>query len=97
MVDLLPGDHNVAMSQIELHISCSNLKNMDWTSKSDPVVEVYQLNQTTKNYDYLGRTEAIQNNLSPDFATSLKVDYHFEEQQLLYFKVMDVDDVKAMK
>lgn len=33
----------------------------------------------------VGRTETIQNTLSPDWVTPFKVDYFFEEQQLCQF------------
>lgn len=40
----------------------------------------------------LGKTEMILNNLNPDFTKSFIVDYFFEKEQTMTFKVYDVDD-----
>ena len=40
----------------------------------------------------IGQTEVIYDNLSPEFATSLMIDYHFEEQQIILVRVLDVDE-----
>nr|CAD7201809.1 unnamed protein product [Timema douglasi] len=47
----------------------------------------------TFNMDWqeIGRTETIDNNLNPDFATKVHLLYRFEEQQILKFEVYDVD------
>ena len=52
-----------ASNKVELSISCTNLKDLDFFSKSDPVVFVYE--QRGKNWDKIGRTEVIDNNLNP--------------------------------
>jgi len=39
----------------------------------------------------LGRTEMVLNNLNPNFAKSVTVDYYFEEVQKLKLQVYDVD------
>ncbi|KAL5473555.1 hypothetical protein EMCRGX_G028048 [Ephydatia muelleri] len=77
-------------SKVELSISCSNLKNLDYFSKSDPVVFLYIKRQN--DWVKLGRTEVIDNDLNPKFVTTFKVDYQFEEIQNLKFAVYDVDD-----
>lgn len=50
-------------SQVELSISCTNLKDLDHFSKSDPAVFLYE----KKNTDWIkvGRTEVVDNNLNP--------------------------------
>lgn len=50
-------------SKVELSISCSNLKDMDVFSKSDPVVFLYE--QKGRERIKLGRTEVIDDNLNP--------------------------------
>ena len=50
-------------SKVELSISCSNLKNLDYFSKSDPVVFLYTKVQA--DWVKVGRTEFIDNNLNP--------------------------------
>ena len=50
-------------SQVELSISCNNLKDLDHFSKSDPAVFLYE----KKNAEWIkvGRTEVVDNNLNP--------------------------------
>ena len=52
-----------AVSKVELSISCTNLKNMDVFSKSDPVVFLYE--KRGKEWQKIGRTEMIDDNLNP--------------------------------
>merc|ERR1712159_577958 len=79
------------VQQIELNVSCRNLLDMDLFSKSDPFVVVYMQSQD-KQWREIGRTETIMDNLNLDFVKSFKVDYFFEEQQLLKFEVYDWDE-----
>ncbi len=50
-------------SKVELSISCSNLKDLDYFSKSDPVVFLLQKNGP--QWEKIDRTEMIDNNLNP--------------------------------
>ncbi len=50
-------------SKVELSISCSNLKDLDHFSKSDPAVFLYE--KRGKDWIKLDRTEVIDNNLNP--------------------------------
>lgn len=79
-----------AVSKVELSVSCSNLKDMDVFSKSDPVVFLYE--KRGKEWQKIGRTEVIDNNLNPKFSKTFVVDFRFEEVQTLNFAVYDVDD-----
>jgi len=93
----LAGTEN-AMSQIELNFSGRNLKNMDWMSKSDPIVLVYflkKLQNGKAGLQFIGQTERIDDNLNPDWASSVYVDYFFEEEQTIVCKVLDVDNDKT--
>jgi len=59
-------------------------------SKSDPIVEVSS--QTNNSgWRVIGKTECIQNDLNPNFATSFNVKYHFEKMTQLQFRVVDID------
>jgi hypothetical protein len=50
----------------------------------------------TLNFHFqVGRTEQVKDNLNPNFAQSVTVDYHFEELQKLKFSVYDIDDPKS--
>ena len=51
-------------SKVELSISCSNLKNLDYFSKSDPAVFLYTRGREA-GWVKVGRTEVIDNNLNP--------------------------------
>jgi hypothetical protein len=41
----------------------------------------------TRQWEEIGRTEAIGNTLNPDWATKICLNYYFEEQQRLLFEV----------
>lgn len=82
---------SMPLSKIELSISCRNLKNMDFFSKSDPMVVVYQKQKGSDKWIELGRTETIRDNLNPDFVTKFVVDLRFEEVQPMGFAVFDID------
>eukprot|EP00112_Aurelia_sp_Birch-Aquarium-sp1_P009496 Seg2080.8 transcript_id=Seg2080.8/GoldUCD/mRNA.D3Y31 product=Copine-8 protein_id=Seg2080.8/GoldUCD/D3Y31 len=80
------------LSQVELHISCRDLLDMDTFSKSDPVAVLNVFDKTKKSWKEYGRTEVIMDNLNPDFAKSFVMDYYFEEVQKLRFEVYDIDN-----
>ncbi|EGG16272.1 hypothetical protein DFA_09302 [Cavenderia fasciculata] len=75
---------------VELSFNCRNLANKDVLSKSDPQVLVYQ-NVGPDQWELVGQTEKIKNNLNPTFTKTVKVDYYFEFVQTLSFVVVDVD------
>ena len=52
-------------SKVELSISCTNLKDLDYFSKSDPAVFLYEKRAKGQQWSYVGRTEVIDNNLNP--------------------------------
>lgn len=54
-----------AASKVELSISCTNLKDLDYFSKSDPAVFVYGRTSNGQGWEVIGRTEVIDNNLNP--------------------------------
>ena len=71
-------DEFTLQPKIELFISCRNLKDMDMTSKSDPKVEVFYATDSAggrTQFQKIGETEQIKNNLNPDFANSIQVQY----------------------
>jgi Ca2+-dependent lipid-binding protein len=67
---------------------------MDVFSKSDPYVKVSFKRTPTQPWQFLGRTETVDNNLNPNFTKSFMVDYVFEARQDLKFEVFDEDDKK---
>jgi hypothetical protein len=77
--------------KVELFISCRGLKDMDTFSKSDPQVTVYFKKGRSQTFIMKGKTEKIDDNLNPNFATSFIFDYIFEIQQAMRFEVVDID------
>ncbi|XP_015753710.1 PREDICTED: copine-9-like [Acropora digitifera] len=75
-------------TQVELHVSCRNLADMDVFSKSDPMVVLYTQAMGSKEWREFGRTECIKDNLNPDFVKSFVISYFFEEMQKLRFAVI---------
>mmetsp|Transcript_24516 Transcript_24516/g.21690 ORF Transcript_24516/g.21690 Transcript_24516/m.21690 type:complete len:80 (-) Transcript_24516:1436-1675(-) len=62
--------------QVELFISCQNLKNMDILSLTDPQVKLFQ--EENGKSTFLDQTEIINDNLNPQFAKSFALSYFFE-------------------
>jgi len=95
--DNLERDTN-AISKVEIRLSCTDLPNMDKTSKSDPRIYVYfqerkfKNNQVDTNWVKIGSTETVKDNLNPEFARTFIFDYYFEHIQNLRFVVLDMDD-----
>eukprot|EP01043_Picozoa_sp_COSAG02_P028867 COSAG02_NODE_1771_length_10971_cov_19.931012_2_plen_615_part_00 len=77
-------------ADLELSIECAGLDNMDVMSKSDPFAVIYAKDGTGA-WRELGRTETIQDTLSPKFATSFTIQYFFERTQWFRFDVYDSD------
>ena len=63
--------------QVQLFISGRKLKNLDILSKSDPKCSVYEM--VNNKWMIKGQTEMQNNQLNPDFNTSITVDYFFEK------------------
>ncbi|OUM69704.1 hypothetical protein PIROE2DRAFT_2340 [Piromyces sp. E2] len=83
---------NVPVSKVQLRIKLNNLVDKDTFSKSDPQVTVFCRHSIKAQWIEVGKTEIIMNNLNPEFAKPIEIDYFFEEEQQLRFVVYDVDD-----
>ena len=79
-------------SQIEIHISCTDLPDTDILSKTDPFVVFYLKNSVTQNWEIVGSTEVILNTLNPKFVKSITTKYLFEEKQFAKIDVFDQDN-----
>lgn len=75
--------------KLELFISCRSLLDKDKYSKSDPYVIVYA--KQNNQWFEIDRTEIIKDNLNPNFAKSIIIDYFFEVSQPLKFACFDYD------
>ncbi|KAL1420745.1 hypothetical protein MTO96_004476 [Rhipicephalus appendiculatus] len=79
------------VTKVEISVSCRQLKDMDFFSKSDPMCVLFMKESDSDNWREVGRTETVDNCLNPDFVTKFLVDYYFEERQQLLFKLYDID------
>jgi len=97
------GAEEGLVSQVALHISCSDLINVDKTSLTDSACVVYlknkkyflgrtKFNNRSGIYTKVGQTEVITDNLNPVFVKSILMNYYFEERQDVRISVYDVDD-----
>ncbi|CAG8470176.1 2681_t:CDS:10 [Funneliformis caledonium] len=81
-----------AHSQVELKLSCIDLPDLDYLSKSDPQIILLIKDIRTQKWKPTNQqTEVVMNNLNPKFVTSFILDYLFEELQQLRFICVDVD------
>lgn len=78
-------------TKVQLFISCRKLKDVETFSKSDPFVEVFE-KHSHNEWIKIGQTEVIWDNLNPDFIKNFVLDYYFEEQKYLLFKVFDANE-----
>ena len=53
------------VSKVEISVRCTNLKDLDVFSKSDPVVFLYERLSPSAAWNKLGKTEVVDNNLNP--------------------------------
>ncbi|CAD8087146.1 unnamed protein product [Paramecium sonneborni] len=86
LTQLDQNQYSEAIQKLELFISCRQLDDLDTTTVSDPYVVLF-LKSNQSNWSKIGQTELIWNNLNPNFATSIIIDYHFEVQQHLKLEV----------
>ena len=77
---------------VDLFIRCRNLKDADFIGKSDPFVKASFVNDSYKEIQKLGKTEQIENELNPQFAKPISVQYLFNKKQVVGFFVKDDDD-----
>lgn len=80
-------------TRVRIHISCDDLPNADYFSKSDPLCMVYLRDPLRDaSWTLVGRTECVADSLSPVFRTPIPLEYRFEKLLELKFEVVDVDD-----
>jgi hypothetical protein len=83
-----PAASSLSM-QVQLFISGRKLKNLDILSKSDPRCSLFEM--INNKWVLKGKTEMQNNQLNPDFTTSITIDYFFEKTQKLKFVMEDGD------
>lgn len=90
-----PPPAGAPTSKIELTISCLNLRDKDYFSKSDPMAVLYVKESGSSTYKEFGRTEVVKDTLNPRFTKKFVLNYRFEEYQKLKFEVYDVDTTRS--
>ena len=81
--------------KVQLFISCRSLKDVDGIGQgySDPVCFVYHKNDPKQlEWNLLGRTEELKDNLNPDFQKSFIIGYYFEKHQPIKIEILDGDN-----
>ena len=70
-------------TNIELHFSCKDLPNIGIIDSTiDTFIVMYlNSNRAKEEWEKVGETEVIHNNLNPKFTTSINCKYLFEEKQ----------------
>jgi len=88
----VPGGASAPATEVEISVRCEDLVNRDLTSKSDPTCVLFvQRSGKPGDWAEFGRTEKIQDSLSPRWGKKFVMDYKFEERQLLKFSIYDID------
>jgi len=77
-------------STVEISINCDKLINKDLVSKSDPFCVMLQ-SHAPNQWTETGRTEVVQDSLSPKFVHKFVVTYNFERRQPVKFQIYDQD------
>lgn len=67
------------------------MQKKDTFSKSDSQCIVYMRTSTREEYEEIGRTEVLNDDLNPDFSTKVILEYNFEVVQYLKFEFWDED------
>ncbi|TRY79566.1 hypothetical protein TCAL_14816 [Tigriopus californicus] len=68
--------------QVELAVSCRNLRPRDHFSAPDPVCLVFIKSRGSRQWKPLGRTEMLKNETNPEWVKTFLVDFYFEEKQV---------------
>jgi len=77
-------------NNVELSIQCTNLKDADIFSKSDPVCVLFE--KRAARWVEIGRTEMILNCLNPKFQKKFNVNHNPQSPKELKFEVYDWDN-----
>ena len=83
--------HPRSTNGIELSISCTNLRDEDMLSKSDPVCVLFERRTAGGAWTEVGRTETIQDSHHPKWLKKFVLQYSPQITQELKFEIYDWD------
>ena len=86
-----PGGAGMPATTVELAVRCEDLLDRDLVSRSDPACVLWQRARPQDRWQEVGRTERLQDTLSPAWVNKFTLRYTFEQRQLLRFTVVDID------
>lgn len=78
------------VQNISLSFACENLPNMDTFTRTDGLLVFYR--KVGNQWQRLGISEVIMDNLDPAWVKSFDVQYNFEKREVYRADVYDVDD-----
>ena len=87
--NLRPTQFSLPTSTVEMSIRCSELKDCDFLSKSDPVAIIFGKFQD--KWEELWRSEMLLNDLNPTWKSTFVHEYRFEETQPIKIEIYDWD------
>ena len=76
---------------VELSVRCSNLKDCDVFSKSDPVAIIFVKQKGSQQWTESWRSEMVLNDLNPSWKNTFIHEYRFEENQPMKISIYDWD------
>jgi hypothetical protein len=83
---------------IRLKLACRSLPKTDTFSKADPLIAVYERDQLTRAWRYIGQTESINNEDNPDFGKLFFLThYNVQPPQELKFDIYDFDSTEIIE
>lgn len=78
--------------KVQLFVSSTNLANLDDLDNSDPFCVVSRKLNLEEEWQVIGKTETMNNNLNPMWVNNFTIDYYFHKKIYLKFEVFDDDD-----
>ena len=79
---------------ISLSFACENLPNLDTFTRTDGMLVFHR--KVGSQWQRIGMTEVIMDNLNPSWVTSFDVQYNFERRELYKVDVYDIDDTSRL-
>lgn len=92
--------HKQPTLNIEISLSCENLREADLFGSVNPMIICYKTECDEENESRLveiGRTEIIPNEINPKFIKTFILSYNEEKTENIEFHIYDIDRSKALE